>query len=80
MSVYWPYPKQASDCVQRDLRYLVNPLARSSALTAFGTLQPAPSGLLNTIDPWTQSLTYMHVCMYIFEVTKTTSMHYTCIL
>ena len=61
MSVYWPYPKQASDCLQRDLRYLVNPRARSSALAALGTLQPMPSGLLNTVDPWTQSLTYVYL-------------------
>ena len=60
MSVYWPYPKPASDCVQRDIWYLVNPRACSSALTALGTLQPTPSGLLNTIDPWTQSLTYVY--------------------
>ena len=59
MSVYWPYPKQASDCVQRDIWYLVNPRACSRALAALGTLQPTPSGLLNTIDPWMQSLTYI---------------------
>ena len=57
MSIY--LNKLASDCVQRDLWYLVNPRARSSTLAALRTLQPAPSGLLNTIDPWTQSLTYI---------------------
>ena len=61
MSVYWPYPKPASDCVQRDILYLVNPRACSSALAALGTLQPTPSALLNTIDPWMQSLIYAYI-------------------
>ena len=42
MSVYWPYPKQASDCVQRDPRYLVYPRARSSALMHSGHYSHAP--------------------------------------